>query len=92
MLKPMEVDVLSRLIDWVLGAAGRVTAPPCPEEIRFYQLAVGRRAWGHFSLGLDAASAAAAIAPSSEPKLVAGAASANAPGHHPGLVQTSTHS
>ena len=55
--------MLSRVIGWVLGAADRMTAAPCPQEVGFYRVAVGRRAWGSFTLAPGEGDAAA-MAPS----------------------------
>lgn len=86
--------MLSRVIEWVLGAAGRVTAPPCAQEIGFYRVAVGRRAWGSFTLEPGATGAAAvAVAPPIGAKLVAEAFSAaGPPARRSGLGRSSTHS
>lgn len=84
--------MLSRMIEWVLGTAGRMTAAPCPHEIGFYRVAVGRRAWGSFPL--DAApAAAAAVVPPAGVRLVAGASAVPAAsGRRTGLERPSTHS
>lgn len=92
MLTPMEVEMMSRVIGWVLGAAGRMTAAPCPQEVGFYRVAVGRRAWGSFPLDSGEAGAAL-VAPPAGVRLVARAFSAaDASERRAGLDQLSTHS
>lgn len=84
--------MLSRVIEWVLGAAGRMTSAPCPQEVRFYRVAVGRRAWGSFPLE-EGGTVAAAVAPPAGSRLVAGAcAAAGGTVRRAGLDQTSTQS
>jgi hypothetical protein len=86
-----EGEMLSRVIEWVLGAAGRVTAAPCPQEVGFYRIAVGRRAWGSFTL--EEEGTVAAVAPSAGSRLVAGACvAAGGTARRSGLDQASTQS
>lgn len=82
----------SRVVEWVLGAAGRMTTAPCPQEVGFYRVAVGRRAWGSFTLE-EGGTVAAAVAPSAGSRLVAGAwAGAGRSVLRAGLDQASTQS